>query len=198
MRKSKVGRLSNRVTIQAANLVADGSGGNVETWINAQDVWAETLPGRSDRMIDALASSIHSDVIFRVREQVTVSKKNRILYEGRTCSIEGIRDWEQDREFKYLDCKYDNKDTPNTGNSGSIQVSGIRTKYLASSTGTSVTDTELIGATLIGVFRNGIGLLVDANPNSGEEYSFNSITGTFTFGSSLSINEYVFVQWHAV
>lgn len=105
MRKSKIGRLSNRITIQSAVLTPDGQGGNVEVWVNSSDVWAEALPGGSNRLIDMMQNAIHSDVSFRVRKG-TVSKKNRIIYDSRICNIEGLRDWEQDREFQFIDCRY--------------------------------------------------------------------------------------------
>ena len=192
MRKSKVGQLSNRITIQAATLTADGAGGGVESWVNALTVWAEAMPMRSDRLIDAIGNQIHSDVIFRLRTGTGIGKKNRILYEGRVCVIDGIRDWHQDREFQLIDCTYNDTGASVSGVGGGY-TTGLQAKYLTITAGTTITDTSLIGKNILNVQRNGIGLKLTTTPTSGEDYNYASGTGEFTFGSAVALTEYILV-----
>ena len=198
MRKSRIGRLSNIITIQAATLTPDGAGGNTEVWVNASDVWAEALPARSYRDIDAQQSKVFADVVFRVREQTSVSKKNRVLYDGRVCVIEGIRDWEQDREFKFIDTTYSNEDTAASGSGGGATVlDGLGTKYLTVVEGTTIQDDALINQTLVNIYRNGIALqIITSGTPTGSQVLFDSTSGTFTFGLSLILTEYIYVIYH--
>ena len=184
MRKSKIGRLSNRITIQAATLTSDGAGGNTESWVNALQVWAEAMPLGSNRMIDMLQNAIHSDVTFRIRTGTGIGKKNRILYDGRVCVIEGIRDWEQDQEFQLIECTYNDTGVSVSGVGGGYDT-GLQAKELVITPGTSITDSSLIGKKILNVQRNGIGLRAVTAPSSGEEYRFYPATGEFVFGSSL-------------
>ena len=106
MRKSKVGRLSQRITIQAPVMTPDDAGGYIEgPWQEVATVWAEAKPGISSRVLDMEQTRINCDVTFRIRTRA-IGKNNRILYNGRVCNIVGIRDWEQDKEFQFIDIIY--------------------------------------------------------------------------------------------
>lgn len=107
-RKTKVGRLNQRITIQTATLTPDGQGGNTEGWADTVTIWAEALPKGSSRLIDRQQMVITADVTFRIRQEHSPSKNQRITYEGRILTVHGIRDWEQDREFIFIDCTYEN------------------------------------------------------------------------------------------
>lgn len=108
-RKTNIGRLNQRITIQTATLTPDGQGGNTEVWADTVTVWAEALPKGSSRQIDRQQMIITADVTFRIRSNNNIAKDNRVTYEGRTLTVHGIRDWEQDREFTFIDCTYENE-----------------------------------------------------------------------------------------
>ena len=197
MRNSKIGRLSNIITVQSAVLVPDGSGGNIETWVNSSDIWAEAMPYGSNRMIDMGQNAIHSDVTFRIRK-TTISKLNRIVYDSRVCVIDGIRYWEQDQEFQLIECRYNEGSTGIGGSATSEVTSGINKKYLTVVAGASITDVGLVGADIINVFRNGIApKIITSGTPTGEEVLFDMSSGTLTFSPELIGSEYIYVIWLA-
>lgn len=195
MRKSKTGRLSNRIIIQAAIVTPDGMGGDREAYVDAVTVWAEALPGGSNRSLDKIQNMIYSDVVFRIRSGTGIGKYNRILYEGRACVIEGVRDWEQDREFQFIDCRYDEQSNiAGTGGGIVIPDKGLKPLELSYVVGANtIVDANIIGAVVVNVYRNGIALHKVANAVLGEDVKVDTVTGTLTFGAVFGANEYIYI-----
>ena len=70
--------------------------------------------------------------------------------------------------------------------------------FLYDATGgeSSIADADLIGATVVDVERNGIGLVVTTiSPANGNEVQFTTGTGTLTFGTVLGAGEYIQVLY---
>lgn len=200
MRISNIGRMTQRVTVQSSVLTPDGSGGNTEEWVNASTIWAEVLPGGSNRQIDGQQNKIFSDARFRVRTG-NLSKLNRLVHEDRVYIIEGIRDWEQDREFQFIETRYSDAAAgisgDGSGGGDAEIVGGIGRKYLAfTAEDLVIQDNDLTGVTLINVYRNGIApKIITSGSPSGSEVKFDSSSGSLTFGLELGANEYIYAIW---
>jgi hypothetical protein len=67
--------------------------------------------------------------------------------------------------------------------------------YTATGGESSIADADLIGATVIDVERNGIGLIVVTTSPSNNEVQFTTGTGTLTFGYVLGAGEYIQVLY---
>lgn len=77
---------------------------------------------------------------------------------------------------------------PGSGVANNIDV------FLYEATGgeSAISDASLIGATVVDVERNGVGLIVTiTSPANGNEVQFTSGTGTLTFGTLLGAGEYI-------
>lgn len=197
MKKTNIGKLNDRITIQAATLTPDGAGGNTEVWVDAITVWAEVKPGSSSRTFDRLGTQIYSDVRFRIRSGTGVGKRNRVVFDGRVCQIEGISDY-LDQEFQFLDCVYSEAATSVSSGGGSGTVaSGLQAKYLTVVIGTTITDATLAGKTLVNIYRNGIAPeIITTGTPTGSQVLWDSSTGEFTFGLALGSGEYVYVIYY--
>lgn len=199
MRKTNIGRLSQRIIVQAAVMTADNAGGFIEgPWQDAVTIWAEAKPGHSVRVMDMDQTRINCDVTFRVRSRA-IGKNNRILHNGRACIIEGIRDWEQDREFQFIDCRYAEEGTSISGNPGPgpIPSSGIINLQLTPPAGlTTIQSGYLVAKNLLSLLRNGIGLMRVSSGPAGGQFSFNDNTGEITLGMPTGENEYFNVIYY--
>jgi SPP1 family predicted phage head-tail adaptor len=197
MRKTNIGKLSKRIIVQAAVIAADNAGGFIEgPWQDAVTIWAEAKPGRSMRVLDMDQTRINCDVIFRVRTRA-IGKNNRILYDGRACVIEGIKDWDQDREFQFIECRYLELGTSISGSPGPIPSNGIINLQLTPADGlTTIQSNYLVGKNLLSLSRNGIGLMRVAVSPSGNQFSFNDTTGELLLGLATSASEYFNVIYY--
>lgn len=196
MRKSKVGSMNDRVTIQAAVLTPDGAGGNTEQWMDALTVWAEVTVGSSRTTFDRLGTQIYSDLRFRVRSGTGVGKRNRIIYENRMCVIDGITD-HLDREFQIIHVSYSEGGASVSGGGGTGPTSGLLGKYLEVQAGSQIIDVALSGKYLVNVYRNGIAPeIITTGAPTGSQVLWDSSSGTFTFGAELADDEYVYAIYY--
>ena len=193
----RVGQLNRRITVQGAVLVPDGSGGNIETWLNAASIWAEDVPLGSSRAYDMLQNRIFSGVNFRIRVGQGVSKLNRIVYDSRVCTIEGIKDWERSKEFQIIEARYSDQTLAIDGDGEPIEITtGINGKYIVFEDGaTSASDLDLVGKTILNVYRNGIApKMISSGTPTGSEVLIGD--GTITFLDPVGSSEYIYVIYY--
>lgn len=74
------GKMDRKLTIQARTLSQDGTGGRVETWADAYDVWAELIEMRAAEMVAAQSERTHALMKFRIRWKAIAAGTHRILY----------------------------------------------------------------------------------------------------------------------
>lgn len=84
------GRLSHRITLQAAVTSRDEFGGVAHTWTPVATVWAEIVPlsGREFVAAQAAQAGVTTRITIRYRDGVTPSM--RILHDGVTYSIKAV------------------------------------------------------------------------------------------------------------
>lgn len=86
------GKLDRRITIQTRAVSYDADGGEVITWDNTREQWAEReTPGATERFVDAQRVA-NVDTLFRLRwnDDVmnnTTALTNRIMYRDRWYEI---------------------------------------------------------------------------------------------------------------
>ena len=91
------GKMDRKLTIQARTLTRDDTGGKVETWADAFDVWAELLEMRATELLAAQSERTHALMKFRVRWKDIAAGTHRVIYRLKFYNIlsiveEGRRD----------------------------------------------------------------------------------------------------------
>lgn len=80
-----IGKLTERITLQANTPAADGAGGMVESWANfasVPEVWAEVTPIRGGSGVQDGAYNATGTWRFRIRNRDDVSELDRIQWQG--------------------------------------------------------------------------------------------------------------------
>jgi SPP1 family predicted phage head-tail adaptor len=89
------GALDDRIVIQRATTVPDGFNNPVETWSTLATVWSKAGPVSDGERWKAGQTLANETIRFTIRWANWVSGVNprdRILYEGRTFDIQGVKD----------------------------------------------------------------------------------------------------------
>jgi SPP1 family predicted phage head-tail adaptor len=85
----KIGDLDERIEIQTASLAANAQSEQIPTWSTSATVWAKVeYPNASndENYTEALLTA-YRRVQFTVRDEVTVTETNRIVYESENYDI---------------------------------------------------------------------------------------------------------------
>lgn len=78
----KAGQLRHRVTLQQKSVTRDAFGGEVVTWVDVVDVWAELDPWQMREQLVLRRQEGASVIGFRVRTPLAVSLDKRLLFDG--------------------------------------------------------------------------------------------------------------------
>lgn len=102
MRRSAIGRLRHRLTLESVSRTPDGGGGASESWTTVATVWAEITPtGGAEAMdADALTGRISHQIVFRYRSNVAPAM--RLRSGSRTFEITAVIDIDERR--RWLKC----------------------------------------------------------------------------------------------
>jgi len=85
----QIGRLRHKVTIQNPVRVADGKGGETETWTDAANVWAEIAPISSrERFYASQIDAEHTHKVI-MRHTAALTSESRLLHDGRVLHVAG-------------------------------------------------------------------------------------------------------------
>ena len=102
-----VGELRERVSIERATTVADGSGGQTVTWtaVYARGVWAKVQPvrGREEERLGRLAT-VDTFLVF-LRFGIDVTTLDRIVWRDKTMNVRSVQDREGEREFLTIEAE---------------------------------------------------------------------------------------------
>lgn len=89
------GKLDRRITVQVRSVTRDATGGEVETWTNAYDIWAERETTGATERFAASQRIADVDTLFRIRwnddvERLVTPQSHRITYRGRWYEVLGV------------------------------------------------------------------------------------------------------------
>lgn len=103
----QIGRLRERVAIQAMSVTQNTSGELIETWATAATVWASVRPGAINERFSAAAGQRASEITHtvRIRFRTDITPKKRLLWETRELEILGQMDPDGKRSDLVIMCK---------------------------------------------------------------------------------------------
>lgn len=101
-----IGTLRHRVTVQRNTTAADGKGGQTSSWGTLATVWASVEPmrGNERQMASVMTSEVAYRVRTRVRSDITLAPKDRIVWDSKTLEIQAVTNEHGRDRFWLLDC----------------------------------------------------------------------------------------------
>lgn len=101
-----IGALRHRLTIQRNTTAADGKGGQTSTWGTLATVWGSVEPmrGNERQMAGAMTSEVAFRVRTRLRSDLTVAPKDRLVWDSKTLEIAAVTNEGGRDRFWLLDC----------------------------------------------------------------------------------------------
>lgn len=102
-RAQRIGNMRERVTLQEATTTTDGFGGTIETWQDVAEVWARVEPVKSTEAIVAGGIANIDDVLVHIRHRDDVAPTWRLVWQGGTYSITGVRNLDERKRTLTID-----------------------------------------------------------------------------------------------
>lgn len=101
-----IGSLRHRLTVQRNTTAADGKGGQTSTWGTLATVWASVEPmrGNENKMAGAITSEVAYRVRARLRSDITIAPKDRLVWDSKTLQIHAVTNEGGMDRFWLLDC----------------------------------------------------------------------------------------------
>lgn len=93
--KSPIGAMDQRITFQRLAFTADGAGGTTETWADYArnaTVWAHVVAKAGRESEDQGRTTATFIVLFHIHNRRDIDPRDRIVWQGVTYNIRGIRD----------------------------------------------------------------------------------------------------------
>lgn len=87
-----IGKLDERISLQRATLIADGQGGQSESWTEYAEVWASVRPMKGMERQASQREEAISDYLVTVRYLDDILDSDRIVWRGRQLNIRFKRD----------------------------------------------------------------------------------------------------------
>ena len=91
-KRSILGFLDRRVTIQVNAPTLDGAGQEVEVWSTVATVWMRVKPQRGGERFQAHQVMGKAVTTFQARHRTDVSVLNRLVYDGKDWDIHDVRE----------------------------------------------------------------------------------------------------------
>lgn len=89
-----VGRMTERVTIQAPTSTADGAGGAVQGWADLAStptVYAAVKAGAGREVFADDRTGAQSSVQFTIRNRSDIDERNRLIWRGEAYNVREVR-----------------------------------------------------------------------------------------------------------
>ncbi|MEL6289398.1 MAG: phage head closure protein [Pseudomonadota bacterium] len=105
--KAALSDLRHRVTIEARSVLPDGAGGQIESWVPGEEVWAAVVPlsGVEALRQDRIATTVTHRVRVRYRSDLDAAKRLRMG--DRVLEILSVID--VDERHRWIDCLCEEK-----------------------------------------------------------------------------------------
>jgi SPP1 family predicted phage head-tail adaptor len=88
----EAGKLDRRITVERATTTTDAYGGEVATWVPLGTVWAAVEPISDGERFRAAEVAAQVTTRFRIRWGLGVTVEDRVVYDGRTYGIVGVKE----------------------------------------------------------------------------------------------------------
>lgn len=85
-----IGRMRHRITLQRFEEGEDEYGATVSMWVNVATVWASVEPLRGQEFFAAQSLQSQTTVRIRMRYRPGVDASMKVLFDGKTYSIESV------------------------------------------------------------------------------------------------------------
>lgn len=107
---SLTGRLRHRVSLQAATITRDEFGGEIRTWAEVADLWADIEPLQGREFLEGRRQETELDTRIRIRYRLGVLPGMRIVWASaesgsRTYDIQSVIEHGADRRELRLMCR---------------------------------------------------------------------------------------------
>lgn len=101
----RAGRMRERVTLQSKSVARDSIGGEIVTWVDEAEVWAEVAPlrGREYFTAEQFEAETTTRVCIRYRSDLALTSVWRLTWREQQYEIEEVIDVEaRDREWELM------------------------------------------------------------------------------------------------
>lgn len=88
--KSPIGKLDQRITLQAQTATPDGIGGVTQGWVTIGTVWARAGAVRASEAMAEGRMNAEAQVRFTIRARGDLTERHRIIWRGVAYNIRGI------------------------------------------------------------------------------------------------------------
>jgi len=104
---TQIGKLNKRISMQQATNVADGMGGQTQSWADTPQVWAAIWPVSGREQVKNMATQGTISHQIRIRYRSGITPAWRVRFGTRYFNIVSIVNPEEKNEFLDLICKED-------------------------------------------------------------------------------------------
>lgn len=101
----RAGKLDQRIAIQTDTPTADSKGQMIESWATVKTIWAEAITTGGGEFYAAQKKYAEARVVFRIREDSTITVLQRIVWDSRYWQILGIDTVNGQRRERLLTAK---------------------------------------------------------------------------------------------
>lgn len=99
MKASAVGKMRERVTIEAQSQTVDGAGAIATTWTPIATTWARMEPARAAQVILAGRDDAIHDYEMTIRYRTDISTNSRVTWRSRKFDVHAVSDMTEQRQF---------------------------------------------------------------------------------------------------
>lgn len=82
--------MDRRISIQTMTVSRDAHGGQLQTWTELAEIWAQVIPLRGKELFEAAQFQAGAEVKFVIRYRDDFDEKARIVFENRQYDITHI------------------------------------------------------------------------------------------------------------
>jgi SPP1 family predicted phage head-tail adaptor len=198
-----IGQMNRRITIKSWAALQDAGGGVSAAVVGSYTIWAK-VEARSGALYTSEEQALWNydyKVTFRYERTRVVQSNMTIDYDLKRLRINSLSFIEEGNR-KYCIARCTTTDATIDvfgdviGNVADLSTSLQTYDYYGVDGELSFTNTDLIGATIIGAFKDGIeyAVILSGTP-TGKQVLYNSLTGQFTWSTPFEPGEHSLIQF---